>query len=335
MHDPVVAAARTGDERAFRTLVAPYQRELRAHCYRMSGSIHDADDLLQDSLLRAWRGLAGFEGRSSMRTWLYKVATSACLDALDRRPARARPIDLGPPGDPAVPPAMRAEPVWIEPCPDDLVEAAAPSPEARYGARESVALAFLAALQLLPPRQRAVLVLRDVLGWDARECAELLDTSVAAVNSALQRARETIEQRAGSLREAPDAPPSAAVSALLARYLSAWEAADVGALVSLLREDATLSMPPFSTWLLGHDAISRSLGGMVLVPAARGNLRLVATRANGEHAFAVYQRDPASGALRAGVIQVLTLRDGLVASIDAFLDPSLFARFGLPDGIPG
>ncbi len=220
-------AARAGDERAFAQLIAPYRRELRAHCYRLSGSLHDADDLLQESLLRAWRGLGTFAGRSSLRTWLYKVSTNACLDALEKRPARLLPFDLGPPvaGDARLA-APRHEPIWLEPWPDAPADAAAASPEARYGGRESVALAFLVALQLLPARQRAVLLLRDVLGWQASGCAELLGLSVAAVNSALQRARETIDRRAPALADA-SATVDPETAAVLARYVAAWETTEV------------------------------------------------------------------------------------------------------------
>jgi RNA polymerase sigma-70 factor (ECF subfamily) len=332
--DEALRAARAGDEGAFRRLVDPHRRELTAHCYRMSGSLHDAEDLLQESLLRAWKGLAAFEGRSSVRTWLYKVATSACLDAVDRRRPRALPLDLGPPADPDAPmPPPRLEPVWLEPCPEALYEDASPSPEARYGARESVALAFLTALQLLPARQRAVLILRDVLGWEAGECAELLDDSVASVNSALQRARATVASRAEKKHHAPLRADSHETASLLARYVRAWEEADVDALVALLHEDATLSMPPLPAWIRGATAIGASIRAMVLPPEARGRLRLVPTRANGLPALAAYQRDAASGEYRAGAIHVLEIAGDRIEAITAFLDPSLFASFGLPAAI--
>jgi len=314
------------DEQAFRRLVEPYRRELRAHCYRMSGSLHDADDLVQESMLRAWRGLAGFEGRSSLRTWLHRVTTHACLDTLEKRSARVLPRDVGSPADPSAPMTPDAETTWLEPCPDDLSDGAPASPEARYDARESVALAFLTALQHLPARQRAVLLLRDVIGHDAAECAAVLETSVASVNSALQRARETLATRPVASPDRDDAP----TRALLARYVLAWEQADVSSLVALLREDATLAMPPFASWFVGRDAIAASIGGMVLVPEARGNLALVSIRANGAPAFAMYARDRATGELRAAAIHVLTIDDGAIGAIDAFLDPTLFERFGLP-----
>jgi len=290
----------------------------------MAGSIHDVDDLMQDAMLRAWRGLASFQQRSSLRTWLYKVTASACLDALDKKAVRQRPSDLGPPGGGDF--AMRQEPVWIEPCPDELVDVA-PSPEARYTSHESVSLAFLALLQHLPPKQRVVVVLRDVLGWEAAECAELLDTSVASVTSALQRGRETLAARADAVR-AP-APPTAPIAELLERYVRAWESVDVQALVALLGEDAALTMPPITTWLVGREAIGASLAGMILTPAARGNLELVPTTANGRPAFAAYQRDE-TGVLQASALQLLTIDGDQIIAIDAFLDPSLFACFGLP-----
>ncbi len=324
-------AALAGDEQAFASLLEPYRRELRAHCYRLSGSLHEAEDLMQESLLRAWRGLPSFEGRSSLRTWLYRVTTNACLDALEKRPGRFLPMGLGPatPAAEAVAPP-RMEPIWIEPWPDQSVDTSAFTPEAHYTQRESVALAFLVALQLLPPKQRAVLLLRDVLGLQASECADLLETSVAAVNSALQRARETLELRAGSLREATPDADDEKTAALLARYVAAWETADVEALVSLLRDDATLAMPPLPQWLQGHRQIGAALEAMVLVPGAGGMFRLVPTRANGLPAFAAYRREEMSAPYQALSLHVLEILDGRITSIVAFLDASLFAPFGLP-----
>jgi RNA polymerase sigma-70 factor (ECF subfamily) len=326
---PALDAARAGDAKAFEQLISPFRRELRAHCYRMSGSLSDADDLLQESLIRAWKGLPQFEGRSGLRTWLYKVATSACLDALDKKTsARLLPFDMGPAHDPRAPfGAPRLEPVWLEPCPDDVWADAPVSPEAKYGARESVALAFLAMLQLLPPKQRAVLVLRDVLGWQAAECAELLELSVAAVNSALQRARDTLATRDDARPHAPLGDTE--TRDLLVRYVRAWELADVPALVSLLHEDATLSMPPLSEWLEGASTIGASIAAMVLTGDARGRFRLVATHANGQPAFAAYERDAATGQFRAYALHVLTIDDDRIASITAFLNPALFSDFGL------
>jgi RNA polymerase sigma-70 factor, ECF subfamily len=340
--DELLVAARAGDQAAFARLIGPHRRELRALCYRMSGSLHDADDLLQESLLRAWKGLEGFEQRSSLRTWLYRVATTACLDALEKKSARRLPMDLGPPVDasaPMGPPLVDAR--WLEPCPEELyrddrwsreeVDAQRSStPEERYSQRESVTLAFLASLQLLPARQRAVLILRDVVGWQAAECAELLDVTVAAVNSILQRARDTMAARANDLRASPPDAADPATSALLARYVQAWERADVPALVALLHEEATLAMPPLSAWLRGAAAIGVSLENMVLTPDAAGRFRLLAIQANGRSAFAAYRHDPESGELRAAGIHLLEVKAGRIASITAFLDSSLFSGFGLP-----
>lgn len=347
MDAETVAAARAGDHEAFARLFERHRRELRAHCYRMAGSIHEADDLLQESMLRAWRGLARFEGRSSLRVWLYRVTTNTCLDVLASRRARVLPQSLGAPlgltSDPNAPlsPPGRDVP-WIGPCPRELEESvgadldAEPSPEARLSARESVALAFLALLQTLPPRQRAVLLLRDVVGWEATACAEALEMTVAAVNSALQRARETL----GDGLPAPTAEPSSEASReLLARYLAAWESSDVAALVRVLRHDATLAMPPMTSWFEGAEAIGASIGAMVLVPGSAGRFRGVATWANGAPAFQVYVRDDATGEFHPQALHVLTLdeRDPSaprIAAIDAFIDPTLPALFGLPAALP-
>ncbi len=310
---------------AFTQLIAPHKRELLAHCYRMSGSMSDAEDLLQESLIRAWKGIDAFEGRSSLRTWLYRVTTHACLDALDKKSMRVLPTDLGPPSDGlSPPPALSVEPAWIEPCSEELeVEV---SPEARVGARESVALAFLSALQHLSAQQRAVLLLRDVLGLEASECAELLDLSVASVNSSLQRARESVDTRA---KAKSVAPADAATRSLLARYVRAWEGADVKDLVSLLHEDATLSMPPLPFWLSGADAIGASLAEMVLTPTAAGKFKCVITRANGAPAIASYERDD-TGAFHKRSLTVLEIEGDRVRSITAFLDARSFSSFDLP-----
>ena len=320
--------ARAEDEGAFRRLIEPYRGPLRAHCYRMSGSLHDADDLLQESLLRAWRGLRAFEGRSSFRTWLYKVATNVCLDMLDAARARTLPEELGPPvasaallGEPAL------DPIWVEPCPEELYSEAPASPEARYTEREAVALAFLVALQLLPPKQRAVLILREVVGLDASECAEVLHVSVAAVKSALQRARETLASRGATMSEVTPALEDAATRALLARYVEAWELADVAGLVSVLREDAMLTMPPYRAWLRGAVVIAE---GRRTRCSARTATRMVATRANGLPAFAMYSGDASSGVLMARGIHVIEIRGERISSITAFLDTTLIARFHLP-----
>jgi len=326
----ILEAARRGDEHAFAQLVEPYRAELRLHCYRLGGSLHDADDLLQESLLRVWRGLSSFEGRSSFRTWIFKVTTNTCLDALEKQPPRLLPMDVS---AAAAANAQRApprlDPAWIEPWPDSATDGAL-SPEARYTMRESVALAFLVALQLLPPRQRAVLLLRDVLGWQAAECAELLGLTVAAVTSALQRARETIDRRAPTLHEASRRTADEKTADLLSRYVTAWETSDVALLVSLLRDDATLAMPPLPQWVRGAMEIGASLGGMVFTPGSSGAFRLVPTRANELPAFATYKRDENTGELQSLSIQLIETADEQIVSIVAFLDASLFAPFGLP-----
>lgn len=326
--DEVLERARAGDEGAFRRLIEPYRRPLRAHCYRMSGSLHEADDLLQESLLRAWKGLRAFEGRSGFRTWLYRVATNTCLSALATVRGRTLPEELGPPvasaallGEPAV------DPIWLEPCPEDLCGEIPISPEAKYHEREAVALAFLVALQLLPPKQRAVLILREVVGLDAAECAEVLGLSVPAVKSALQRARETLDSREATTSDVAPVVDDAATRALLARYVAAWEAADVAALVSVLHEDATLTMPPYRAWLRGALAIAE---GRKTRCSAKSATRMVATTANGLPAFAMYSSDGESGALTARGIHLIEIRAGRISSITAFLDATLVPRFGLP-----
>jgi RNA polymerase sigma-70 factor (ECF subfamily) len=303
------------DEADFTTAIAPYRRELRAHCYRMSGSLLDADDLLQETLIKAWKGLPTFEGRSSLRTWLYTVATRACIDALEKKSARTLPRELGPPSDGQVGPPRMDVP-WLEPAPSELMELE-PSPEARYSQREGVALAFLVALQRLPPRQRAVLILRDVVGWQASECGELLGLSVAAVNSALQRARETLA--APATVTALDDPDK---QSLLQRYVQAWERADVELLVSILHEDATLAMPPMAEWLQGARVIGASITAMVF--SQPGAFTLVAAEANGLPAFGVYRDGKATG------IHVVEISRGRIDAVTAFLNPALFAAFGLP-----
>ena len=325
----LLESARGGDEDAFARLVEPYRAELHAHCYRMLGSVHDAEDALQDALLRAWRAVARFEGRSSLRSWLYKIATNACLRAIERRPERVLPVDYGPAADPHDEPADRlAEPIWIEPYPDTVEALAAPA--ARYEARESVELAFIAALQHLPARQRAVLILRDVLGFSAREVADTLDTTPVSVDSALQRAHRSVEQRlpARSQQATLRALGDERLSELVGGYVDAWERGDVDTLVAMLAQDARVTMPPIPTWYIGHDAIRRFLAGRVL----NGDRprRLLPVIANGQPAFGQYRWDAARGRLRAYAITVLTLDGGTIQEITAFLDPEPFASFGLP-----
>src|SRR5881398_2640522 len=283
--------ARSGDEAAFAALLDPYRAELHAHCYRMLGSVHDAEDALQDAMLRAWRGLAKFEGRSSLRSWLYTIATNTCLDQIARRPKRVLPIDYGPATDPHVAPgAPVVESVWIEPYPDEVlgIEDGYAAPDARYEQRESIELAFVAALQHLPANQRAVLILREVLGFSAKEVAETLQTTVASVNSALQRARASVEERvpAQSQQKTLRSVGDEAVRQMVARYVDAWERNDVEAFAAMLCEDATFAMPPLASWYAGREAIARWAAGWPLSGAWRW--RTVTTQANGQLALGFY-----------------------------------------------
>jgi RNA polymerase sigma-70 factor (TIGR02960 family) len=314
-----LAAARAGDERAFRVLTDPYRRELHVHCYRILGSVQDAEDVLQETMLAAWRGLDQFGERSSLRTWLYRIATNRCLNALrdgSRRPLRE---------------AIRTvEPTWLEPYPDvmldDLADAA-PGPDARYETKEAVTLAFVAALQHLSPSQRAVLVLRDVLGYRAAEVAEMLASTETSVNSALLRARATVQSRLPKRDRAP-LPRSAQESELVERYARALEQGDVDRLVALLTDDALMTMPPQPIEVHGPAAIAQFLLEREWWGA--GRTRLVATRANGQPAFGMYVRDPHAPIARAHGIVVLTLAGDRIAQITRFGDTTLFARFGLP-----
>jgi RNA polymerase sigma-70 factor, ECF subfamily len=332
--DRTLAQARAGDEDAFRALTDPYRRELHVHCYRILASVQDAEDLVQETLLAAWRGLERFEGRSSLRAWLYRIATNRCLNALRdagrlKRDASAVP-DL-PPDPPA--PTRVTEPLWLEPYPDALLDGVpdgSPGPEARYEAREAVALAFVAGLQHLPPAQRAVLVLRDVLGYRAAEVADMLDSTEATVNSALQRARAAFESRlpAGDRERAP-LPRSARERALVGRFADAFEAGDVDGIVALLTEDAWLTMPPVPLEYQGPERIGRFLA---TVPAggALERFRLVPTRANSQPAFAFYFQDAHAPIARGSGLIVLTLEGDRVSAITAFHGTGVFPYFGLP-----
>ena len=329
----LLESARAGDEVAFARLVEPYRRELHAHCYRMLGSVHDAEDALQDALLRAWRGVARFEGRSGLRSWLYTITTNACLRAIERRPDRVLPVDYGPAADPHDELAARlVEPIWIEPYPD--TEDAPGAPAARYEHRESVELAFIAALQHLPARQRAVLILRDVLGFSAREVAETLETTPASVDSALQRAHRSVEQRL------PERSQQATLrtlgeqrlSQLVGGYVDAWERGDVDALVAMLAADVRVTMPPIPTWYRGHEDARMFLAGRVL--GSDRPRRLLPVFANGQQAFGQYRWDAVERRLQAYGITVLTFEGEKIQEITAFLDPEPFARFGLPRELP-
>jgi RNA polymerase sigma-70 factor (ECF subfamily) len=338
--EAVVKAVRAGDERAFTALAERYRWQLHVHCYRMLGSFDDAEDLVQETLLRAWRARAGFEGRSLFRTWLYRIATNACLNALERAPRRVLPQDVAPPVTAATPTSeARAQPPWapeipwLQPYPDDRLEPAAPSdtePEATAVSRETIELAFLAALQHLPPRQRAILVLRDVLDWSANETASLLDTSVASVNSAHQRARATMraKQPAGRTDETPTATPTDLERAALQTFMEAWEQADAGKLNALLREDARWAMPPAPLWFDGRAAIAR-LFDLFPIDGQGRAFRMVPTAANRQPAAACYLRPRGESAFRLSVLHVLRIEDGAIAEVTSF-GPELCHAFGFP-----
>jgi RNA polymerase sigma-70 factor, ECF subfamily len=331
--DDLLEAARRGDEGAFERLIEPYRGELQAHCYRMLGSVHDAEDAMQDALLRAWRGLARFEGRSSLRSWLYRIATNSCLRLIERRPTRVLPIDHGPPADPHDQLAQPlVESTWIEPYPDDRlgVDDAHSSPEARYEQRESVELAFTAALQHLPPLQRAALILTDVLGFKPAEVAEALDATPASVYSALQRARKAADERLPerSQQETLRTLGDACVRDLVDRFVEAWEGGDVEAIRALLTDDAVLAMPPWPTWFRGRDDVADFLGRGPLIPGR--SWRLVPTRANGQIALASYWTVDERPMAAEGLIVLSLSEDGRLSELNAFRDPNLFAKFGLP-----
>jgi len=318
----LLEAAQGGDEDAFARLVEPHRGELHAHCYRMLGSVHDAEDALQDAHLRAWRGLGRFEGRSSLRSWLYTIATNTCLDAITRRPKRVLPVDYGPAADPHDGPGEPiVESIWVEPYPDEKLglEDGYAGPDARYERREAVELAFIAALQHLPANQRAVLILREVLGFSAKEVAESLETSVASVNSALQRARAAVDERLpeqsqqATLRSLGDD----ALRDIVDRYVDAWERNDVDAVVELLAEDATFAMPPLATWFGPRDEIEIFLAGSPL--SGDWRWRVVRTRANGQPALAYYSWDPEEGCYMSFALNVLALRGDRIKEVTAFI----------------
>jgi RNA polymerase sigma-70 factor, ECF subfamily len=358
----LLVAARNGDDAAFARLLERHHGELHAHCYRMLGSVHDAEDALQEAQLRAWRGLAKFAGRSSLRSWLYKIATNACLDAIAKRPKRVLPVDYAPsdphdgPGEPMV------ESTWIGPYPDETMglEDGFAAPEARYEQRESVELAFVAALQHLPANQRAALILREVLGFSAKEAAETLETSTASINSALQRARAAVEERT------PEQSQQATLRALgeervretVEAYVDAWMREDVEAVVAMLSEDAAFTMPPLRSWFRGREQIAIFLADSPM--SGEWRWKTLRTRANGQEAIAFYTWSEELGAYERFALNVLTLlADGKIAEVDAFLtrasdelareeivrlpeqpfDPgrlaAAFERFGLPEKLRG
>lgn len=321
----------TGAEE-FARAVERHRPELLAYCYRMLGSVDDCEDLVQDTYLRAWRSYEGFEGRSSMRLWLYKIATNTYLTALQTRKRRPLPSGLSAPAETAAATlaASESDIPWLQPAPDSLLYGTTDDPGVVVPRRDSVRLAFVAALQHLSPLQRAVLVLRDVLGWRAGEVAEMLETSAAAVNSALQRARAQLERAHPMLDEFSE-PAEPAVRELLDRYMAAFEHADVDALAELLRSEVELEMPPIPTWFTGRDAVCGFLARVVLHTPAQW--RLAYTRANGAPAFAMYRRAP-DGSFRAAGLDVLSLVGGRIARIVAFNDPTLITTFGLPETFP-
>jgi RNA polymerase sigma-70 factor (ECF subfamily) len=330
--EELLGAARQGDEGAFSQLIASYRPALHAHCYRMLGSVQDAEDALQETLLNAWRALPRFEGRSSLKSWLYKIATNACLKTIARRPRRVLPIDYGPAADPHDPLGQPlVESVWLEPYPDVGIELEdrLASPDARYEQRESVELAFVAALQHISARQRAVLILRDVIGFSAREAAETLEMTPAAVDTALQRAHKTVDERmpARSQQATLRALGDERLRGIVDGFVDAWERADVDAVVAMLAHDATITMPPRPTWYRGRDAVATFLRALPLAAGTRW--RLLPINANGQPAFGEYKWNETTERFVAEAVTVLTIADALVADITAFRGPELFPHFGL------
>ena len=338
----MTAAARSQSD--FERLIEPHRGELHAHCYRMLGSVHDADDALQEAMLRAWRSMDRFEGRSSLRSWLYRIATNTCLDLIEKRPQRVLPIDYAPASDPHDGPGQPlVEQVWVEPYPDDVlgVEQGPASPEARYERREAVELSFIAALQHLPARQRAVLILREVLGFSAREASEALETTEASVNSAMQRARATIEAKLPdrSQQETLRALGDAETQELVAQFVDAWERGDVDAVVAMLTDDAIVTMPPMTTWYAGREAVRVFLEKFAFAQtwtgerfvSGRRRVRLIPARASGQIALGAYRWVDGEGAWLPYNLQVLRFDGNRIAEIDGFVMPELVPRYGLPE----
>jgi RNA polymerase sigma-70 factor (TIGR02960 family) len=334
--EDLIERVKAGDEHAFRQLVGPYQGELQLHCYRILGSAQDAEDALQETLLAAWRGLAQFEGRASVRTWLYRVATNCCLKAL-RSASRRPPVNWPPPGVEIPPPSRVGEVIWLQPYPDMLLERlpdATPGPEASYEAAEAISLAFVTALQTLPPRQRAVLILRDVLGFPTSQVAGILDSSEDSAASALKRARAAMR---GQFPPAPPGPlpprpGSPGERDLVDRFTRAYQAGDVAGVVALLTEDIAVTMPPLSLEYHGRELVARFLAATGLRPGRRA--RLIPTRANGQPAFGMYAQDPQAGIFHAAGLLVLTLSGGSICAMTGF-DTSVLPQFGLPRTLPG
>ena len=365
-HDrELLAAAQKGDEGAFNRLIEGRRRELQAHCYRMLGSVQDAEDAMQEAMLRAWRGLARFEGRSSLRSWLYRIATNACLDVIGKRPKRVLPVDYAPVADPQDGPGQPVvESVWVEPYADEILELedAYEAPDASYEQREAVELAFVAALQNLPPNQRAALIMREVLGFSAKEAAESLDTTTASVNSALQRARKTMDDNTpeqsqqATLRALGDER----VTELVEAYVDAWAREDIEQVVSMLAEDATFSMPPLATWYGGPEGRENLTAFMHVGPlSGEWTWKPIRVRANGQEALAYYEWSEEEQAYLPFALNVLTFRGEEIADVTCFIcrsteatdrerygrypeepvDPAMreiyFTQFGVPERLPG
>jgi len=328
----LVSAAQAGDRTAFETLVKPYQRELFVHCYRMLGSFHDAEDLVQETLIRAWEKHATFTTPGSYRAWLYRIATNLCLNALTRGSRRSLPPSTQPATDPTrpLPPRLR-EPIWLEPFPDELFADQHADPENRALQREHITLAFLVALQQLTPVQRAVLLLREVLDWPVRDVAEWLNLSVPAVNSSLQRARRALQQ-SRSLPEAPAALSTPQLQALLHRYVTLWEQADIPGLVGLMREDAWFTMPPIPAWFQGREEIATLFRASIFTIPRQW--RLLPTHANASPAFGLYQRNTETDTYQLFGLLVLDLQGKLIANTVTFLELSSLLPFALPDTLP-
>ena len=335
-----LAAARKGDEGQFAELTEPYRRELQVHCYRILGSLHESEDMVQETMLKAWNRLDTYEGRASFRSWLYKIATNSCLDFLDQQKSRRLlPFEKLSPSDPKAPILPpTTEITWLEPFPDEwLGDKSAVNPETRYSDSESISLAFLTALQALPPRQRAVLILRDVLDFSAIETGEVLELTVSSVNSALHRARTTLSQRYphGEMEVATMSPTDERTQWLLDHFVQAWERADVDSLVALLKAEAAFAMPPSPSWYQGHQAIKIFSATTIfaddgMFPGKAANRwRLLPTRANGSPAFAIYQRDEKNEYQAFGLIALIVDGDQL-SQIISFIDPSLPSLFGFP-----
>jgi len=325
----LIDRARSGDAIAFEQLVGPYRHEMQVHCYRLLGSVADAEDALQETLAAAWQGLSAFEGRAAVRTWLYRIATSRCLNML--RAARRRPVVTAPLAFEPPEPTRLGEVAWLEPYPDILLADTAAGPEARYEAREAISLAFVTALQLLPPRQRAALLLRDVLDFSAREVASLLGTTEQSVSSALKRARATLARELPSADQPPPPPDSPAEQALLSRLIRAFEDADVDELVSLLADDVWVRMPPVPLEYQGRDVAGNFFATVAFRQGRR--YRLIPVRANGQPAFGSYLRDPLSHVARAAGLFVITLSGHRISAITRF-DNAAFPRFALPRTLP-